>query len=84
MPLIALTKSDPSTVALFTIEQVVSFAGNGKLADGSLCSEELREYLSGADTKALARYADHCLTEKFEKSGQVLQDLVNELGRRLE
>lgn len=84
MPLIALWKSDPGTIAQFTIEQIVSFAGNGKLADSSICSEELREYLAGADTKTLAKYAEHCLTEKFEKSGQVLQDIVNEFGRRLD
>jgi hypothetical protein len=84
MPLIALWKSDPSTVAQFTIEQVVSFAGNGKLVDSSVCSDELREYLSNADTTTLAKYAEHCLTEKFDKSGQVLQDIVNEFGRRLD
>ncbi len=84
MPLIALWKSDPATVAQFTIEQVVSFAGNGKLADSSLCSQELREYFSGIDSATLAKYADYCLTEKFEKSGQVLQDIVNEFGRRLD
>jgi hypothetical protein len=34
--------------------------------------------------RLLAKYATHCLTDKFEKSGQVLQDIVNELGRRLD
>jgi hypothetical protein len=84
MPLITLWKSTPAAVAQFTIEQVVSSAGNGKLTDSSVCSDELREYLSNADTPTLAKYAEHCLTERFEKSGQVLQDIVNEFGRRLD
>jgi len=84
MPLIALWKSDPVTVAQFTIEQIVSFAGNGKLSDSSVCSDELREYLSGANTKTLAKCAEYCLSEKFEKSGQILQDIVKESGRRLD
>jgi hypothetical protein len=32
----------------------------------------------------LATYVDHCLSNGFPKGGQVLQDIVNELGRRLE
>src|SRR5204863_2739918 len=32
----------------------------------------------------LFRYIETCLDEGFDKSGQVLQDIVNELGRRLD
>ena len=31
----------------------------------------------------LSRYAEQCLTEKFEASGLALQDIVNQIGRRL-
>jgi hypothetical protein len=55
MPLIDLWKNAPATVAQFTIEQVVSFAGNGKLIDASPCSDELREYLSNADTPTFGK-----------------------------
>lgn len=59
-------------------------AGDGDLRDGSTCSNELRTYLAQADLPHLASYVDRCLTNPFPKSGQVLQDLVNELGRRLD
>jgi hypothetical protein len=32
----------------------------------------------------LAQYVEHCLSQHFSKGGMVLQDLVNELGRRLD
>ncbi len=35
------------------------------------------------DAKTLTGYAQYCLDNKFEKSGEVLQDCVNEMGRRL-
>jgi hypothetical protein len=44
----------------------------------------LREYLRQVGVDALATYADYCLSNAFPKGGQVLQDIVNELGRRLE
>lgn len=84
MPLISLWKSDPATVYSFTIKQVVSFAGDGKLVDGSDCSSEFREYLTGTTSEKLQSYVEYCLSDSFEKSGLVLQDLVNELGRRLD
>ena len=59
-------------------------AGDGNLKDGSHCSNELREYLTQADTPKLASYIGHCLATSFAKSGLVFQDLVNELGRRLD
>jgi hypothetical protein len=33
---------------------------------------------------SLGVYADYCLKNAFVKSGEVLQNIVNELGRRLE
>ncbi len=83
MPLLAIWRSTPAVVAQFTVEQVVSTAGNGDLRDGSECSSELRAYFKESPTSRLAGYIEHCLTRSFAKSGQVLQDLVNELGRRL-
>jgi len=60
-------------------------AGDGNLKDNSHCSSELREYLGQVQsTTRLATYIEHCLTSSFSKSGFVLQDLVNELGRRLD
>lgn len=84
MPLITVWKSSPAAVQEFSIEQVVSTAGDGNLKDGSLCAQELREYLSEIPSKKIAEYVDHCLENSFNKSGHVLQDLINEIGRRLD
>lgn len=84
MPLLSLWNSDPVSVNQFTIEQVVATAGNGDLRDDSICADELRSFLSQVPTKKLAEYTNHCLSSGFAKSGMVLQDLVNELGRRLD
>jgi hypothetical protein len=84
MPLMQLARSEPETIASLTIEQVVSVAGNGQLLDNSECSIELREYLQQAAVEKLGEYAEHCLRNPFTNSGRVLQDTVNELGRRLE
>jgi len=84
MPLMALWESNAEAISEFTIEQVVSSAGDGNLKDGSVCSSELRQYLSQAQTEKLAEYVEHCLAHPFARSGMVLQDVVNELGRRLD
>jgi len=47
-------------------------------------SRELRTFLSQVVTEKLEEYADYCLKNKFERNGCVLQDIVNELGRRLD
>jgi hypothetical protein len=84
MPLISLWKSAPDAIAQMTIQQIVGNAGNGRLLDDSDCSVELREYLRGIPSAKLERYVEQCLVSSFDRSGMVLQDLINELGRRLE
>ncbi len=85
MPLLALWKSDPGAVARLSVEQVLKIAGpDGNLLDDSECSQELREYIASIGTDKLGDYSDHCLTSAFANSGRVLQDLVNEIGRRLD
>lgn len=84
MPLLSLVASSPEAVRQLTIEQVVATAGDGRLRDGTESQRELREYLRQVAIDALATYADYCLSNAFSKGGQVLQDLVTELGRRLE
>ncbi len=84
MPLIDIWASNPAAVTSLSIEQVVATAGDGKRRDESPCSVELRQYLTQVSSDRLAVYARHCLTDSFPKSGVVLQDVVNELGRRLD
>lgn len=84
MPLLSFWKSAKEEVLKMTIEQVVSSAGNGNLQDCSSCSDEFRQFLNVAPVESLCDYARHCLENSFNKSGLVLQDIVNEFGRRLE
>jgi hypothetical protein len=84
MPLLSIWQSNPTAISAFSIEQIVSAAGNGDLRDNSECSTELRIYLSEITVERLASYLDYCLSHAFQRSGWVLQDIVNELGRRLD
>jgi hypothetical protein len=84
MPLLSLVASSLEAVRQLTIEQVVATAGDGRLRDGTESQRELREYLRQVAVDGLATYADYCLSNAFPKGGQVLQDIVNELRRRLE
>jgi len=67
-----------------TIQQVVSSAGDGQLRDGNDTCRELRDFLRVCPSGSLFGYAHYCLENAFDKSGIVLQDIVNELGRRLD
>jgi hypothetical protein len=84
MSLIELAKSSPGSFDKYRAEQIVAFAGAGKLRDGSECSNQLRGYLETVSAERLGSYAQECLDDPFTDSGLVLQDVVNELGRRLE
>ena len=84
MPLLAFWASSPDAVDQLTIEQIVASAGDGILKDASGCSIELRKFLSQIPTGKLAQYVEQCLGSPLPKGGLVLQDLVNELGRRLD
>ncbi|MBM3520719.1 MAG: hypothetical protein FJX63_08120, partial [Alphaproteobacteria bacterium] len=84
MPLLPILKSNPNDVYALTVGQVVAICGDGKLADDTECSKELREFFSQVPSTKLFEYVNSCLTDSFEKGGQVLQDIVNELGRRLD
>jgi hypothetical protein len=83
MALIDLWQSARETIKDKHIQQVISFAGNGKLTDGGITSSEFRAYLSFIPSELLAQYATECLTSSFDQSGFALQDIVNQIGRRL-
>jgi hypothetical protein len=84
MPLLSFWKSSSEAVLQLTIEQVVTNAGDGNLLDGSDASKELRQFLRLVPSDRLFMYARYCLERSFNRSGRILQDIVNELGRRLE
>ena len=83
MPLINFWKTNPGEVLGLNLEAIVRLAGDGQLKDGSDCSQEFRQFIVEVESEKLADYANHCLTNSFTNSGQVLQDIVNEIGRRL-
>ena len=63
--------------------QIITFAGDGKIRDGNSTSTEFRDFLSRIPTNRLKQYLDECLSHKFDDNGFVLQDIVNQIGRRL-
>ena len=65
------------------IQQIVTFAGNGKLRDGNNASGEFREFLSQIPNQLLYQYIEQCLQEALTDGGLILQDLINEVGSRL-
>lgn len=84
MPLIPIWDTNPDTVLEFSIEQLLATAGDGHLLDDSECSRELRLFFAQVSSEKLGEYADQCLSRRFDNNGKVLQDIVNELGRRLD
>jgi hypothetical protein len=83
MPLLEIWKATKDSVLMMNLETIVKMAGDGQLKDGSETSAELRQFLTEVDSKKLAEYATYCTDHAFTNSGQVLQDIVNEIGRRL-
>ena len=84
MALIDLWQKDRAQLAEKHIQQVIAFAGDGKLSDNSEASSELRAFLRNVPSDLLATYVRQCLQDSFQNSGFALQDLVNEIGRRLD
>jgi len=85
MPLITLWRATPETVLEMTLPTVVRMAidPDNSLRDGSPGSLEFRQFLTEIDSKKLSSFATYCLENPFTESGQVLQDIVNEIGRRM-
>lgn len=84
MPLLDFWRTNRNSVLAQSIRQVVAMAGEGDLRDNSDCSRELRAFLREVGSADLAKYAAYCLENSFDNSGLVLQDVINELGRRLD
>jgi hypothetical protein len=83
MPLTELWLTSQEQLRDKHVQQIIAFAGTGKLLDGSVASSEFRDYLSHVPSSFLVRYADECLTTKFDDNGLALQDVINQVGRRL-
>ena len=83
MPLLEFWQNSRPAVEKMKLETVIRIAGDGELKDGSEASKEFREFLTLVESDKLAEYAQYCLDTAFPSSGQVLQDIVNEIGQRL-
>ncbi|WBT36625.1 hypothetical protein [Hyphomicrobium sp. DMF-1] len=83
MGLMDLWRSNPDSISAYMIRQIVAISGDGRLRDDSPCAAELRTYLREVSPDKLSVYASECLNDGFDDSGYVLQDVVNEIGRRL-
>lgn len=83
MSLLRLWESNPQDLQTKRLEQLIAFAGDGKLRDGSETAREFRAFLARVRSDALRGFVDECLRVGFQDSGLALQDVVNEIGRRL-
>ena len=83
MALVDLWRTPRDQIAAKHVQQIVAFAGDGRLSDGSQASAELRTYLAQVPSELLIIYTSECLADSFTGSGLVLQDAVNEIGARL-
>lgn len=83
MALLDLLKQSPDQLKDKQVQQLIAFAGSGKLTDDSECSSEFRTFLASVTSDDLRDYSDQCLGQPFTDSGLVLQDIVNEIGSRL-
>lgn len=83
MSLIELWTASPEQLSDKHVQQIIAFAGTGKLLDGNEASAEFRDFLAHVSSTLLANYADQCLCDRFENGGLALQDIVNQIGQRL-
>lgn len=78
-----LSEQNPAFISNKNVEQLVAMCGDGKLKDNSECSRDFREFLTTQSLQTLKQYTDYCLETKLEKGGLILQDVVNEMGRKI-
>ena len=69
-----------------TLPQIIAVAGDGNLRDDNETSREFRELLGHIHLPEIRNYAEQCWklsASDFAEGGRVLQDIVNEVGKRL-
>ena len=78
---------DEEKIKDWSIDRIINLFGDGILADNSECSNEYRNYLTSRPIETLERHINECVkNQKLDKSqkGFIFQDIVNELGNRLQ
>ena len=81
--LLEMWKDDKLGIECKKLGQVIAFLGDGNI-EKETNYNQLRDYFRQIDSDLIDRYTRECLADKFDKSGFVLQDLVNEIGARLD
>lgn len=83
MAFIDLYRTQKSEILQLTLKQIASLLDDGRVKDGSTAINHFRAFLEDVPPEKLEEYAYYCLNQKFDQSGQFLQDIVNEAGRRI-
>lgn len=83
MSILNIWKAQPALLDEKSVKQLISIAGDGRLIDLGTTCQEFRALLNEIPAERLVQYADECLKEGFTDSGLALQDIINEVGRRL-
>ncbi|HUW61392.1 MAG TPA: hypothetical protein VMZ06_10330 [Candidatus Bathyarchaeia archaeon] len=83
MALIDLWKTNKAELDEKKLQQIIAISGDGRLTNDSTASREFRDFLRIVPSEKLSEYAQQCLGNHFDQSGLALQDIVNEIGRRL-
>lgn len=83
MALVDIWTDSPAQLKDKHVQQIIAFAGSGRLLDGSEAATEFRQFLSHVPSGLLSRYADESLTGEIDGGGFALQEVINQVGRRL-
>jgi hypothetical protein len=83
MALLNLWTADREQITGKRIDQLIAFAGEGRLRDGNSTCDEFRTLLKVVSSDVVGHWLDECLDIRFTDFGFVLQDTINEVGRRL-
>lgn len=81
--LIEMWEEDKDNIESKSINQLVKFTGDGNLNSYNT-RKQIRDYFSVIDSNKLASYAKECIDTKFTESGYILQDIINEIGKKLD
>ena len=83
MPILDLSNNATDAVGSMHSKQIAANCGNGYLRNNDESKKELREYLRLVKVEDFRRYSDYCLHNVFDNGLFMLQDTINEFGRRL-
>jgi hypothetical protein len=78
MSIVDICQNTPTQLCDKHAQQVIAFAGDGKLKDENTTTEEFLAFIELIPSSYLSRYTTECLKSYFDNSGLALQDVVNQ------